>query len=107
MTRDNQARATQTTAVDPTATSSNGRGRVASEGDTIAERRAAERATQVFGSKGVSGATPIAEMYVHGRLMRIADGPHEVHMNQLAKFTMAQVEILRQAGRGGVDWFGD
>jgi acyl-CoA dehydrogenase len=67
----------------------------------------AERAMQVFGGKGVSGDTPIAEMYVMGRLMRIADGPDEVHMNQLAKLTMAQVEIERQAGRGGIDWYGD
>jgi len=67
----------------------------------------AERAMQVFGGKGVSGDTPIADMYVTGRLMRIADGPDEVHMNQLAKFTMAQVELQRQAGTGGIDWFGD
>jgi acyl-CoA dehydrogenase len=67
----------------------------------------AERAMQIFGGKGVSGDTPIAEMYVMGRLMRIADGPDEVHMNQLAKLTMAQAEIKRQAGKGGIDWYGD
>jgi acyl-CoA dehydrogenase len=67
----------------------------------------AERAMQVFGGKGVSGDTPIAEMYGMGRLMRIADGPDEVHMNQLAKLTMAQVEIQRQAGKGGISWYGD
>tara|TARA_B100001029_G_C15001357_1_gene418265 strand:- start:326 stop:1171 length:846 start_codon:yes stop_codon:yes gene_type:complete len=67
----------------------------------------AERAMQIFGGKGVSGDTPIAEMYVMGRLMRIADGPDEVHMNQLAKLTMAQTEIARQEGSGGVDWYGD
>jgi acyl-CoA dehydrogenase len=67
----------------------------------------AERAMQVFGGKGVSGDTPIAGMYAMGRLMRIADGPDEVHMNQLAKLTMAQVEIQRLAGKGGVSWFGD
>jgi acyl-CoA dehydrogenase len=67
----------------------------------------AERAMQVFGGKGVSGDTPIAEMYTLGRLMRIADGPDEVHMNQLAKLTMAQVEIQRQAGAGGLSWYGD
>ena len=62
---------------------------------------------QIFGGKGVSGDTPIAEMYVTGRLMRIADGPDEVHMNQLAKLTMAQAEISRLEGKGGVEWFGD
>ncbi len=67
----------------------------------------AERAMQIFGGKGVSGDTPIADMYMMGRLMRIADGPDEVHMNQLAKLTMAQAEIARQAGHGGVQWYGD
>ena len=67
----------------------------------------AERAMQIFGGKGVSGDTPIAEMYVMSRLMRIADGPDEVHMNQLAKLTMAQVEIEHKAGRGGIEWYGD
>ena len=67
----------------------------------------AERAMQIFGGKGVSGDTPIAHMYSIGRLMRIADGPDEVHMNQLAKLTMAQVEIQRQAGAGGITWYGD
>ncbi|MFT7597130.1 MAG: acyl-CoA dehydrogenase [Acidimicrobiales bacterium] len=67
----------------------------------------AERAMQIFGGKGVSGDTPIADMYVLGRLMRIADGPDEVHMNQLAKLTMAQAEMARQAGQGGIDWYGD
>jgi len=67
----------------------------------------AERAMQIFGGKGVSGDTPIAEMYTMGRLMRIADGPDEVHMNQLAKLTMAQVELQRQAGKGGISWYGD
>ena len=46
-------------------------------------------------------------MYVLGRLMRIADGPDEVHMNQLAKLTMAQADIQRKAGQGGIDWYGD
>lgn len=67
----------------------------------------AERAMQIFGGKGVSGDTPIAGMYASGRLMRIADGPDEVHMNQLAKLTMAQVALARQAGTGGIDWYGD
>jgi len=39
--------------------------------------------------------------------MRIADGPDEVHMNQLAKLTLAQSEIARQSGKGGVHWYGD
>jgi acyl-CoA dehydrogenase len=67
----------------------------------------AERAMQIFGGKGVSGDTPIAGMYALGRLMRIADGPDEVHMNQLAKLTMAQAEIARQKGEGGIQWYGD
>ena len=74
-------------------------------GPTLAQN-VADRAMQVFGGKGVTSDTPIARMYSEGRLMRIADGPDEVHMNQLAKFTLAQAQLQQQAGRGGIDWYG-
>jgi len=67
----------------------------------------AERSIQIFGGKGVSGDTPMAHMYTMGRLMRIADGPDEVHMNQLAKFTMAQADMAAEGGHGGIFWYGD
>ena len=55
----------------------------------IAVPRAAQlivdRAIQVFGGAGVSGDTPLAEMYAGVRTLRIADGPDEVHLSSLGR----------------------
>ncbi|KAL9090419.1 MAG: hypothetical protein Q9159_001948 [Coniocarpon cinnabarinum] len=44
-----------------------------------------DRAIQAFGGAGVSQDTPLANMYAHGRTMRIVDGPDEVHLQQLGR----------------------
>lgn len=44
-----------------------------------------DRAIQTYGGAGVSQDTPLANMYAHGRTMRIVDGPDEVHMLQLGR----------------------
>ncbi len=38
--------------------------------------------------KGVSEDVPIGEIFLHARFCRIADGPDEVHMSQLGKWTI-------------------
>ena len=48
----------------------------------------ADRAMQAFGGMGVSQDTPIHAIYTSSRYCRIADGPDEVHMSQLGKFTL-------------------
>lgn len=50
--------------------------------------RVCDRAIQAFGAEGVSQDTPLARIYAHNRTLRIADGPDEVHMNQLGKREM-------------------
>lgn len=40
---------------------------------------------QVFGAEGVSQDTELARMYAHNRTLRIADGPDEAHLAQLAR----------------------
>ena len=47
-------------------------------------------ALQVHGAAGVSDDTPLAYMYAGARTIRFADGPDEVHRNQLAKFELEQ-----------------
>ena len=47
-----------------------------------------DRAIQMHGGEGVSQLTPLASMYAHIRTLRLADGPDEVHMSQLAKLTI-------------------
>jgi len=48
----------------------------------------ASRAMQIYGGMGVSQYTPLASIFTTSRFCRIADGPDEVHMSQLAKLTM-------------------
>ena len=56
--------------------------------------RVIDRAMQVFGGAGVSGDTPLAQMYAQVRTLRLADGPDIVHLE-----TVAKMELKRQ----GVD----
>lgn len=46
------------------------------------------RAMQIFGGMGVCQDTPLAHIFTISRFCRIADGPDEVHMSQLAKLTI-------------------
>jgi alkylation response protein AidB-like acyl-CoA dehydrogenase len=47
--------------------------------------RVADKAMQVWGGKGVSDDVVLAAIYVGARTLRIADGPDEVHMRQIAR----------------------
>jgi acyl-CoA dehydrogenase len=49
-----------------------------------------DRAIQVHGAMGVTQDTPLAQMWVHARTLRIADGPDEVH-----KMTIARRELKK------------
>ncbi len=47
-------------------------------------------AIQAFGGAGVSGDTPLAELYAGVRTLRLADGPDEVHNRTIAKLEYAK-----------------
>jgi acyl-CoA dehydrogenase len=47
--------------------------------------RVVDRAIQVHGALGVSADTPLESMYLAARVLRIADGPDEVHRILIAK----------------------
>jgi acyl-CoA dehydrogenase len=49
-----------------------------------------DRVIQCLGALGVSDDTPVAAMWRHGRALRIADGPDEVH-----KMVIARRELRR------------
>ncbi|KAG8442832.1 hypothetical protein GDO86_011588 [Hymenochirus boettgeri] len=51
-----------------------------------------DRAIQVFGGAGVSQDFPLSFMYTWIRILRIADGPDEVHLSAIAK-----MELLEQS----------
>lgn len=44
-----------------------------------------DRAVQTFGGAGVSQDTPLANMWAQIRTLRLADGPDEVHLQQLGR----------------------
>ncbi|MBD8525144.1 acyl-CoA dehydrogenase family protein [Pseudomarimonas arenosa] len=47
-------------------------------------------AMQAWGAAGLSDITPLPQMYMAARSLRIADGPDEVHRNALAKLELAR-----------------
>lgn len=58
--------------------------------------RVADRAIQVWGAAGITDDLPLALMYLGARMLRIADGPDEVHRILIAK----QVLGRHADGRG-------
>ena len=44
-----------------------------------------DKAIQVHGAAGVSGDTPLAEMWAQLRTLHLADGPDEVHLRSIAR----------------------
>ena len=57
-----------------------------------AYHRVVDRAIQVWGAAGVSNDLPLAGMYQHARVLRLADGPDEVHRILVAKHVLRRYE---------------
>ena len=62
-----------------------------------------DRAVQAFGAMGVCQDTPLANMWANIRTLRIADGPDEVHLQQMgrnenkrAKVVISKIEWQKQ-----------
>src|SRR5262249_55400733 len=60
-------------------------------------------AIQAHGGAGVSEDFGLAHAYAHARALRLADGPDEVHRNQIAKLEISEqtsvpVELSRGVG---------
>ena len=52
----------------------------------------ANRAMQVFGAKGLTGDTPLPDIWTHGRYLQIVDGPDEVHLRSIARAEVRAME---------------
>jgi len=50
--------------------------------------RVVDRAIQAFGGAGVSGDTPLPAFWAESRILRLADGPDEVHRASVAKLEL-------------------
>ncbi|XP_071945026.1 acyl-CoA dehydrogenase family member 10-like [Antedon mediterranea] len=48
-------------------------------------QRVIDRAMQAFGAAGLSSDFPLAQLYTWARVLRLADGPDEVHRRAIAK----------------------
>jgi acyl-CoA dehydrogenase len=51
-------------------------------------QQAADAAIQIHGGAGVSADFPLAALYAHARVLRLADGPDEVHRGVIAKLEL-------------------
>jgi acyl-CoA dehydrogenase len=60
-----------------------------------AVERILDHAIQLIGAAGVSGDTPLAEMWASARTLRLADGPDEVH-----RMSLGRAELSREARPG-------
>jgi acyl-CoA dehydrogenase len=47
-----------------------------------------DQAMQMFGGEGLSDDTPLAAMYAYSRILRLADGPDEVHRSVVANMEL-------------------
>jgi acyl-CoA dehydrogenase len=59
--------------------------------------RVIDWAMQVHGGGGVTEDFGLAEAYAHARTLRFADGPDEVHRNQIAKLELGEQTSIAQA----------
>jgi len=56
-----------------------------------------DRAIQTFGAAGVSGDTPLAQMWAGLRTLHLADGPDEVHLRSVARVELAKAARSKAA----------
>ncbi|GAA5943818.1 hypothetical protein JCM10213_007725, partial [Rhodosporidiobolus nylandii] len=60
-----------------------------------AVNRVIDRAMQLHGAEGISQDTPLAQMWAGVRTLRYADGPDEVHLDQLGRTELKRVDAVR------------
>lgn len=61
-------------------------------------QRAADAAMQVHGGAGMSDDFPLAALYAYARVLRLADGPDEVHRGLIAKLELRAQQKAMEAG---------
>lgn len=54
--------------------------------------RIMDEAMQIHGGKGMSNDTPLSAMYAYARILRLADGPDEVHRGVVARLELKKYE---------------
>jgi acyl-CoA dehydrogenase len=62
-----------------------------------------DRAIQLHGSLGMSDDTPLAGMWRFSRMLRVADGPDEVHKMVIARRELNRATKRADAGANGTE----
>ena len=62
------------------------------------QTRILDRAMQCLGAMGLSPDTPLVELWGHGRFLRIADGPDQVHLRSIARNEIRKSREILGAG---------
>ncbi len=57
--------------------------------------RILDQAMQLHGGQGLSNDTPLSAMYAYARILRLADGPDEVHRGVVARMEMRKFDDLK------------
>lgn len=55
--------------------------------------RILDEAIQLHGGQGMSNDTPLAAMFAYARILRLADGPDEVHRGVVAKIELSKYKV--------------
>ena len=63
----------------------------------IVAQRAADAAMQIHGGAGMSDDFPLAALYAYARVLRLADGPDEVHRGLIAKLELRAQQAAAEA----------
>lgn len=58
--------------------------------------RVLDRSIQVHGAGGLSEDFPLAYMYALARALKFADGPDEVHIQQVGKLELKRAREIRR-----------
>jgi len=61
-------------------------------------QRAADAAMQIHGGAGLSDDFPLAALYAYARVLRLADGPDEVHRGLIAKLELRAQHAAAEPG---------
>jgi acyl-CoA dehydrogenase len=56
-----------------------------------------DRSIQAHGAGGVSDDFPLAAMYAGARTLRFADGPDEVHIQQIGRLELRRAKEIKAA----------
>ena len=62
------------------------------------QTRIIDRAIQAFGAMGLSPDTPLVALWGHGRFLRIADGPDQVHLRSIGRNEIKKSRTTLGAG---------